>query len=126
MNFLDYTELSRQLTKIDDVGYFYAEYLDLNDGKRSVRYIGILSTPQMFDYTGVSPLIGRVLNDSDMLSGSVPVTVISYDLWENYFNGRKDILNQSVQINGVRTYIVGVMPKGFAFPFFMTCGCHQK
>ncbi|AYH46308.1 peptide ABC transporter permease [Dickeya fangzhongdai] len=118
LNFLDYTELSRQLTKVEDVGYFYAEYLDLNDGKRSARYIGILSTPQMFDYTGVSPLMGRVLNDDDMLSGAVPVTVISYDLWENYFNGRRDILNQSIQINGVRTYIVGVMPKGFAFPFF--------
>ncbi|WP_038906663.1 ADOP family duplicated permease [Dickeya oryzae] len=118
LNFLDYTELSRQLTKINDIGYFYAEYLDLNDGKNSVRYIGILSTPQMFSYTGVSPLMGRIFNENDMLSGALPVTVISYDLWQNYFNGRNDILSQSVQINGIRTHIVGVMPKGFEFPFF--------
>ncbi|MEI7064459.1 FtsX-like permease family protein [Dickeya chrysanthemi] len=118
LNFLDYTELSHQLTKVDDVGYFYAEYLDLNDGKNSARYIGILSTPQMFNYTGTSPLMGRIFNDVDMLPGALPVTVISYDLWKSYFHGRNDILNQSIQINGIRTFIVGVMPKGFAFPFF--------
>ncbi|MBQ4796800.1 peptide ABC transporter permease, partial [Pectobacterium versatile] len=83
-----------------------------------VKYIGILSTPHMFSYTGTSPLMGRVLNDKDMQPDALPVTVISYDLWKSYFNGREDILKQSVQINGVRTYIVGVMPKGFAFPFF--------
>ncbi|MCI4255087.1 FtsX-like permease family protein [Dickeya dianthicola] len=118
LNFLDYTELSRQSTKLDDIGYFYAEFLDLNDGNRSVKYIGILSTPHMFSYTGTSPLMGRVLNDKDMQPDALPVTVISYDLWKSYFNGREDILKQSVQINGIRTYIVGVMPKGFAFPFF--------
>ncbi|WP_027710581.1 ADOP family duplicated permease [Dickeya chrysanthemi] len=118
LNFLDYTELSQQLTKLDDIGYFYAEFLDLNDGNRSAKYIGILSTPHMFSYTGTSPLMGRVFNYEDMQPNALPVTVISYDLWKNYFNGREDILKQFVQINGVRTHIIGVMPKGFAFPFF--------
>ncbi|RNM08892.1 ADOP family duplicated permease [Dickeya undicola] len=118
LNFLDYTELSRQLTKLENIGYFYAEFLDLNDDDKSARYIGILSTPHMFSYTGVSPLMGRAFNDGDMLPGAMPVTVISYELWKNYFNGRGDILNHAVQINGIRTYIIGVMPKGFAFPFF--------
>ncbi|QIZ45479.1 ABC transporter permease [Dickeya zeae] len=118
LNFLDYTELSRQLTKLDDIGYFYAEYLDLNDGNRSAKYIGILSTPHMFSYTGTSPLMGRIFTDEDMQPNALPVTVISYDLWKSYFNGRSDILKQFVQIDGVRTHIIGVMPKGFSFPFF--------
>ncbi|NAS64048.1 hypothetical protein CVE36_25765, partial [Pseudomonas syringae pv. actinidiae] len=105
-------------TKLTDISYFYAEYADLKDDEKSVRYIAVYNTPDMFTYTGVSPFLGRAFNQQDMQPGAEPVAVISYLLWQSYFNGRSDILNQTIKVNGSNTRVVGVMPKGFAFPFY--------
>ncbi|MFB1116403.1 ADOP family duplicated permease [Dickeya dadantii] len=118
LNFLDYELIRQKATKLTDISYFYAEYADLKDDEKSVRYIAVYNTPDMFTYTGVSPFLGRAFNQQDMQPGAEPVAVISYLLWQSYFNGRSDILNQTIKVNGSNTRVVGVMPKGFAFPFY--------
>ncbi|WJM85604.1 ADOP family duplicated permease [Dickeya chrysanthemi] len=118
LNFLDYEFIRQKATKLKDISYFYADYADLKDSEKSVRYIAVYNTPDMFSYTGVMPFLGRAFTLQDMQSDAVPVAVISYQLWQSYFNGRSDILNQTVKVNGSNTRVVGVMPKGFAFPFY--------
>lgn len=118
MNFLDYQYIRQKTTKLTDVSYFHAEYVDIKDSEKSARYIAVYNTPEMFSYTGVSPFIGRPFSAQDMQPDAEHVVVISYLLWQSYFNGRGDILNQIIKINGTATRIIGVMPKGFAFPFY--------
>lgn len=118
LNFLDYELIRQKATKLTDISYFYADYVDLKDEEKAVRYIAVYNTPDMFSYTGVTPFIGRAFTQDDMQSGAEPVAVISYQLWQSYFNSRSDILNQTVKVNGINTRVVGVMPKGFAFPFY--------
>jgi hypothetical protein len=44
------------------------------------------------------------------------VVVIGYTVWQNRFAGRRDVLGQTLQLADIRYTIIGVMPRGFAFP----------
>jgi hypothetical protein len=44
------------------------------------------------------------------------VAVISYGLWARRFGSDPDIIGKSIIINGDARQIIGVAPRGFAFP----------
>jgi len=48
-------------------------------------------TQQWFQVFGASPILGRVFSAGDELPGAAPVTVISYNLWQQQFGGAADI-----------------------------------
>jgi putative ABC transport system permease protein len=65
-----------------------------------------------FGVLGTKALLGRtfVPDDGD------GVIVISYGLWQQRFGGSRDAIGRVISLNGVAREIVGVMPRGFAFP----------
>ena len=65
---------------------------------------------------GVTPILGRRITPEDDDPKSNAVVNISYGLWQRVFGGRRDIVGKEVQLNGQKAAIIGVMPKGFAFP----------
>ena len=44
------------------------------------------------------------------------MAIIGYGIWQRDFGGAADILGKGVRINGKAATVIGVMPKGFAFP----------
>jgi putative ABC transport system permease protein len=65
---------------------------------------------------GISPVIGRnFLPEEDRTHGP-PVVMISYALWQGHYNGDRQILNRTIDINGSLVRVVGVLPKNFQFP----------
>ena len=64
----------------------------------------------------VPALLGRTLAEADVRSGAPPAAAIGYDLWKTRFEGDPGVIGREVRITGVPATIVGVMPKGFAFP----------
>jgi len=44
------------------------------------------------------------------------VAVISYRFWNGKFQGDPAVVGRTLQVNGQNVTIVGIMPKGFAFP----------
>jgi predicted permease len=74
------------------------------------------STDNFFQVFGVQPLLGRTWLPGEEQDGKNEIVVLSYEVWQKYFDGDRNVLNQSVKLDG-RTYtIVGVMPAGFRFP----------
>lgn len=72
----------------------------------------------VFDLAGVQPILGRSFAPSDTVEGAEPVVVLSYEVWQNYFSGDENIVNQSVELDATPSRIIGVMPQSFAFPEF--------
>ena len=71
----------------------------------------------LFSFTGVQPILGRVLLPEDHFEGAEAVLVLGYDMWQSYFNGNSDVIGKIVPIDGADpARVVGVMPEGFAFP----------
>jgi putative ABC transport system permease protein len=69
-----------------------------------------------FRVARVPPLLGRYLAEDDERKGAPPVVVIGYEVWRNRFAGDRSVIGRTVQLGSTRHTIVGVMPKGFAFP----------
>lgn len=85
------------------------------DGRsESVRIAEI--TASGFRIARVPPLMGRYFHDEDERPGAPPVVVIGYDIWQTRFTARPDIVGRTIQLGDTRHTVIGVMPKGFAFP----------
>ena len=69
-----------------------------------------------FRFSRTPPLMGRSIQAEDMRAGAPPVTVISYETWQNELAANSDVLTMSINLNDVLTNIIGVMPRGYHFP----------
>lgn len=65
---------------------------------------------------GVSPVLGRNFLPAEDRPHGPPVVMISYALWKGHYNSDAEILGRTIDIDGVRDRVVGVLPKGFQFP----------
>jgi len=73
-------------------------------------------TASGFRIARVPPFVGRYFDDQDERAGSEPVVVIGYDIWQARFAGGADILGRTLQLGTTLHRVIGVMPRGFAFP----------
>ena len=108
--FLDYVEQTRVIE--DAIGGISSDTLmTLNGGTEQVN--GGAVTPNMFDFLGVSPLLGRALKAADGEPGAPPVAVMAHRMWVKYFSADPAIVGQVLTLNGIPRTIVGVMPNRF-------------
>ncbi len=80
------------------------------------RYTGAYITEDFLRALGVSPVLGRDFTSADNEPGAEKVAIIGHGIWQRDFAGAPDIVGKGVRINGTPATIVGVMPRGFAFP----------
>lgn len=68
-----------------------------------------------FDVLGVSPLLGKDFSRDDEKPGNRSV-MLSYRLWQSDFGAAREVVGSSVELDGHRYQVAGVMPEGFQFP----------
>ena len=112
-NYVDYRDLS---TVFSGISAFNVRGWTLTGDGDPQRISGCYATANLFDVLGVRPLYGRTFTREEDLGGSTSVVVVSYGFWQRRFGGRADALGQRIVLNGASRTIVGIMPKGFAFP----------
>ncbi|UCD25361.1 MAG: ABC transporter permease, partial [Gemmatimonadota bacterium] len=89
----------------------------LTGGDQPERLSGAMVTSGVFEALGVAPLLGRPLIPSDDEVGAPMHVVLSHGLWQRRYGGDPEIVSKSMVLNGTSYEIVGVMPRGFGFPF---------
>lgn len=82
------------------------------------RQIGAFVTPGFFGLMRTKPAIGRVFSADEERLGAARVAVISHDFFLRRFGGDRGVLGKTVAIDSNATTIIGVMPRGFAYPNF--------
>jgi len=71
-------------------------------------------TPSVFKTLGVKPVLGRVLaDDENPVDTQAPVFLISHRFWQRYFNGDRNVIGQTLRVDGVVKTVIGVMPPDF-------------
>ena len=76
----------------------------------------VRSTDNFFQVFGVQPLLGRTFLPGEQEDGKNDIVVLSYDAWQKYFGGDRDVLNKTVKLDGRSSIVIGVMPAGFRYP----------
>jgi len=77
------------------------------------------STDNFFEVFGVAPLLGRTYLPGEEQDGKNEIVVLSYEVWQSYFGGNRNVVNQAVKLDGRAYTIIGVMPAGFRYPLSM-------
>src|SRR5206468_722979 len=73
-------------------------------------------TPNLFEYMGVAPLLGRQFNSGDIADGKAsPVAVLGYLFWKKQFNASRDVLGKSVEIDHKLYTVIGVASPRFTW-----------
>src|ERR1700736_583159 len=110
----DFLDLQRNCTLIDA---FIAEKITgttLSIGDRAERAPGSIVSANYFDAIGVRPALGRGFEPGeDTGPNAHPVTVISYQMWQDRFGGDPQIIGKTQVLSGLPHTIIGVAPKGF-------------
>ena len=95
----------------------YQEYdASFTGGQEPELIRGGSATPNLFEVTRATAMLGRTFTPGDTAGGTSDVIVISHGLWQRRFGGAADIIGRSIQVNGRARTIIGVMPPAFHLP----------
>ncbi len=73
-------------------------------------------TPNLFEYMGVPPLLGRQFTSADTADGQAShVAVLSYLFWKKQFGANKDVLGKTVELDRKLYTIIGVANPRFTW-----------
>jgi predicted permease len=66
-----------------------------------------------FRMFGLEPAVGRLLSDTDDVSGAPVVAVMSYATWKDAYSGDDSVVGSTFWMNTKPVTVVGVAPEGF-------------
>ncbi|MGH8127686.1 MAG: ABC transporter permease [Gammaproteobacteria bacterium] len=116
MSIPTYELLRKKAPSLADAGLYRGTGYNLVRGNETRRLQGAEMTASAFSTLGVQPLLGRVFEPQSDKSGAKPVAVLSYRLWQSLFGGKRSALGATLRLDDKLYTVIGVMPKGFAFP----------
>ena len=111
----DLNDLSRSFSEIAS-----ATTNSFNMGVRGTpeQLAGAQATPSLFRALGVNAQIGRTFTEDEAQPGHDSVVLLSDGLWQRAFAGDPTVVGRTIQVNSQPMTVVGVLPKGFAYPGF--------
>src|SRR6266508_4411742 len=88
--------------------------MSLGGAETSERVFAALVSGNYFQVLGTRPALGRFfISEEDATPGTHPVIVLNHRFWVDRFQGRRDVIGQTVPLNGLAYTIVGVAEAGF-------------
>src|SRR5918993_5242329 len=105
----DYRDMRESARAFASTGIWASNQYTLDDE----QVLGGVMSPSVFTTLGVSAAAGRTITEDD---GDSAVAVLSHALWQRRFGGDPHVVGRTVRLTGLPYTVIGVMPRGFAFP----------
>ncbi len=112
-NFRDWKRLNTVFRSIDAYAMNGGFTLATANGAEQVA--GTRVSSGFFRTLGVAPVLGRDFLPGEDANGAARTVLISYSVWQKRFGGKRNVLGQTLNLNGAATTIVGVLPRDFHF-----------
>ena len=112
----DFTDWRRDSTSFSEIAAINAGAYALTGVGPAEQVIGANVTGGFFAVMGVAPLYGRAFQPADDAMGGPDVAVLSHALWTRRFGSDPAAVGRTITIDSDEYRIVGVMPRGFAYP----------
>jgi predicted permease len=120
LSYQDFFDWRAQSRSFSSVATFSDEKFSLAKPDGSAEQVdgGVLSF-NAFRTLAVAPILGRDFVPADESKGNHNL-LLSYALWQRDFAGSPDVVGKALRLNRESWTIVGVMPRGLAFPLSYT------
>jgi putative ABC transport system permease protein len=112
----DITDMEAMRRVFSSVAAYAPGGMNLTGSKSPVRVRIGMVTPNLFSTLRIRPSLGRTFAPGEGKQGAPHVAILSDALWQRQFGGDARLLGRAITLNGRNYEVVGVMPRGFAFP----------
>jgi len=111
-NFLEWKAENQVFERI---ATYVGQGFNLTGTDRPERVIGARISADLLQLLSVQPALGRNFT-ADEDDGTDRVVILSHEFWQRRFGGDANAIRQTITLNDRPYTVVGVMPRGFAFP----------
>jgi len=110
----EYRDWKDQSSSFQKLSAFAWAPANLRVGEQAERVVVSYVEPEYFSIFGLRPALGSILTEEQSAPpAGLPVAVISDRLWRQRFGADPGVLGRSVELDGRRLEVVGVLQKGF-------------
>jgi predicted permease len=113
----DFLDWRAQNSTFEDMAvYSYQESFNVSGAGEAERATVVEVQAGFFSLLGVQPIIGRPFAQGEDKAGKNRVALLSYGFWQRHFGGESDAVGKSVELNGVKYQVLGIMPQWYRLP----------
>jgi putative ABC transport system permease protein len=112
----NYEDWKREAKNFSSMGIWEYRTFNVASDAEPEQVQGIRATASLFTVLGVPPAMGRIFTEAEEAPGH-RLVVISDGVWRTHLGGRASAIGSSLRLNGEPYEVIGVMPRGFQFPW---------
>jgi putative ABC transport system permease protein len=116
-SYVDFRDWQRQTTTFESMTAFTGDGATITGGGPAEVVPAADVTRSFFHVFGTPPALGREFAADEFHPGTQRPVVIGYGLWQRRFGGMPGILGKPIRLDLQDYTVVGVMPRGFAYPY---------
>src|ERR1051326_96912 len=113
MSYSDIQQLQTLTSDFAGVAAYRDARYNYSGPDQELELAATVVSPNLFEVLGVSPAVGRGFTGAELRDR---LAVLSYGMWATAFGGDRNIVGRAITLDGQSFTVVGVMPRGFAFP----------
>ncbi len=99
----------------EDIGVWSAAEVSITRSGRPETERALRITDGLLSLLRVRPVLGDLVRQEDDVPGAPNRVVLTYGYWQRAFGAARDVIGQSLVINGTPYEILGVLPASFKF-----------
>ena len=115
LSYPDYRDWKRLNTVFSSLDVYENNAFSLTTPDGAQLADGARVSAGFFRTLGVAPVLGRDFQPHEDQPSVAPLVLLSYSAWQKLYGGRKDVLGQTVVLDGTPNTIIGVLPPEFHF-----------
>ena len=112
----NYEDWKREAKSFSSMGIWEYRTFNVASDAEPEQVQGIRASASLFTVLGVPPAMGRIFTEAEEAPGH-RLVVISDGVWRTHLGGRASAIGSSLRLNGEAYEVIGIMPRGFQFPW---------
>jgi putative ABC transport system permease protein len=112
----EYVEFRRVNRSFESLATFTRSQMTLTGAGEAARLTGATVTADFFRVLRVNAALGRTFAAADEQIGGDKIVLLGDSLWRSRFGGDPAIVERTIDLDGVRYRVAGVLPAGFSYP----------
>ncbi|MFL5613953.1 MAG: ADOP family duplicated permease [Gemmatimonadaceae bacterium] len=109
-------DLKAQNRSLQYLAPFRQSSVNLTGNGEPQRVVAGVLPAEALAALGARPVVGQLYTAANELQGNELVALISHGLWTSNFGADPKVVGKSIEVNGRKRTIVGVLPPHFDFP----------
>ncbi|HEY7817973.1 MAG TPA: ABC transporter permease, partial [Vicinamibacteria bacterium] len=119
LSFAEFEALRGGVKALEDVAAYRRSASTVTDqGLAPEQIQSLYVSANTFRVLRVEPFLGRDFRPEEDRPGAPAVAILGNRVFRARYGASAEILGRPIQVNGIPTTIVGVMPEGFQFDYF--------